>query len=76
MYAKSPWTIRERITARGMSRCGLIVSAANAVQLSKPTRMRMAIVDWTATPVTECGRITSQALLNAHWLAPSGFFRR
>ncbi len=59
-----------------MSRCGLIVSAANAVQLSKPTRMRMAIVDWTATPVTECGLMTSKALLKVHSVAPSGFDNR
>ena len=66
----------ERMTARGMLRSGLTVSAAKAVQLSKPTRMRMATVDWMSTPWTECGRMTSHAPLNVHWVACSGLATR
>ncbi len=66
----------ERITARGMFFLGSLVSAANAVQLSKPTRMRIAIVDWMRTPVSECGMTTSHPPLNAHPVACSGLFRR
>ena len=62
----------ERMTARGMFRFGSFVSAASAIQLSKPTRIRIARVDWINTPCKECGQMTSRPPLNPHCVACSG----
>ena len=51
--------------ALGIVFAGSFVSAARAVQLSKPTRISMARVDCTSTPFKVWGRMTSHALLKA-----------
>src|SRR5512141_3157767 len=61
--------ISERITARGISLRGFFASAANAVDDSKPTRIRMAIVDWNNMPAKLCGRVMEEAV---GWYQPSG----
>jgi hypothetical protein len=50
-YARSPCTINEMITALGIVVFGFFVSADNDVELSKPTRIRIARVDCISTPV-------------------------
>ena len=65
-YANNPWITSEMMMAFGMVVFGSFVSAARAVQLSKPTRIRIASVDWTSTPLNECGLTTSHAPLNDH----------
>src|ERR1035437_392412 len=67
---------REIMIALGMTDLGFLVSAARAVQLSKPTRMRIASVDWTRMPVNECGRMESNAPLKDHSVACCGLVHR
>src|SRR5436190_12558160 len=63
---------------RGISRLGLIASAPRAVEDSKPTRMRMAMVDWNNSPEKMCGVMMDVAVVwnqasGATW---SGFWTR
>ena len=62
--------------ALGMFFPASFVSAARAVQLSKPTRMRMAIVDCTSMPESMWGLMISNPPEKAQWAMCSGFARR
>src|ERR1700682_6551946 len=66
----------ERMIALGITFSGSLVSAARAVQLSKPTKIKIAMVAWTKTPWNEWNFTTSQAPENAHVVACSGFDHR
>ena len=75
-YANNPWITSEMMMALGMVLFGSLVSAASAVQLSNPTRIRIASVDWTRTPLNVCGLTTSHAPLKDHAAACGGFAMR
>src|ERR1035438_6335741 len=67
---------RESSTPRGMSRLGLMASPASEVEDSKPTRIRMAMVDWKSMADRLWGQVMEKLVGCAHWVAPRGFFTR
>lgn len=75
-YARSPWTTREMMIALGMVVLAFFVSAESDVELSNPTRIKMAIVDCISTPFSVWGLTASQAPLKVHAVVPCGLCRR
>src|ERR1017187_8803728 len=67
---------KDKMIAFGITFSGSLVSAAKAVQLSKPTNIKMAIVAWTKTPWNEWNFTMSQVPENAHCVACSGLVHR
>ena len=63
--------------ARGIVVLAFFVSADSDVELSKPTRIRMASVDWISTPFSVWGLTTSHAPLKVHpEVTPWGLWMR
>src|SRR5450759_329216 len=66
------------MTPRWISRRGFLASAPKAVDDSKPTRIKIAIVDWSRILEKLCGKTIELATGWYHPAAatPSGFFTR
>ena len=62
--------------ALGIFFSGCFVSAASDVQLSNPTKIRMAKVDCTRTPLKEWNLIMSNPPLKAHVATCCGLWTR
>src|SRR5664279_1498740 len=67
---------RESSTPRGMSRLGFLASPASEVEDSKPTRIRMAMVDWKSMADRLWGQVMEKLVGWAHCVAPRGFLIR